>query len=283
MIGTTNKVPTARGLSTLTRPRFGPGMLLQHDDLDLLADYTRDLNRLLFRSLFGCGVVCGLEVKHAEECGKDTITVDGGLGLLCSGDPVYVPRQQTVVIDEECAGITETKLWVVLCRTTKACSPRPSMCASDDDEMASSATRERDGFEIRVLADPPKCACFCELPKDEGEGKEGEEAPADACGCVDPTDPCYLDHYNGVCGCECTDGDGCCDCIILALLNKDGESWKPDHRVRRFVRPVLMRDPVALREATDRKGPGSGTGTGSGGGAVKAGQGGGSKKRKTNP
>ena len=110
MIGSTSKIPTVKGLSTLVRPRFGPGMLLQHDDLDLLTDYTRELNRLLFRSLFGCGVICGLEVNYKENCGLETITVDAGIGLVCSGDPVYVPRQQTVILEARSAEMRITEI-----------------------------------------------------------------------------------------------------------------------------------------------------------------------------
>jgi hypothetical protein len=48
-------IPGIKGTSKLVRPRFGPGMLLQHEDLELLNTYTRDLSRLLFGSLFGWG------------------------------------------------------------------------------------------------------------------------------------------------------------------------------------------------------------------------------------
>jgi hypothetical protein len=271
MIGTTNKIPTVRGLSTLVRPRFGPGMLLQHDDLDLLTDYTRELNRLLFRSLFGCGVICGLEVKPNPSCGRDAITVDPGIGLVCSGDPVYVPRQEPILIDKDCAGVNDLKLWIVLCGISKSCSPRPSMCASEDDDMVSSATRERDGYEIKVVATPPKCACWCDPDAKRAATSTGAganvthsqrvppksgEAVDHSCQCVDPDDPCYEDHYNGVCGCLCDGDDGCCDCIVLARLIRKlvTDEWTIEHRVRRFIRPVLMRDPVVEREARQRAG-----------------------------
>jgi hypothetical protein len=55
----------------------------------------------------------------------------------------------------------------------------------------------------------------------------------------------------GECGCECCD----CECVVLALLirqpdGKTGETaeWKTDHSVRRFVRPVLTRDPQVWKE-----------------------------------
>src|SRR5687767_6061600 len=86
------------GLSTLVRPRFGPGMLLQHEDLEQLTTYMRDLSRLLFQSFFGCGVVCGLVVKGETKCERVQVTVSPGVALACSGDPVQVPAEKTVVL-----------------------------------------------------------------------------------------------------------------------------------------------------------------------------------------
>ena len=81
------------GLSTLVRPKFGPGMLLQHYDLELLNSHTRELSRLLIRSFFGCGVVCGLKVAAtAEECGGVIVQVETGVALTSGGDPVHVPN-----------------------------------------------------------------------------------------------------------------------------------------------------------------------------------------------
>ena len=76
MSGANNVCGTGKGLSTLVRPKFGPGMLLQHDDLEQLSAYTREINRLMFRSLFGCGVVCGLVVVPDENCGKVCMLYD---------------------------------------------------------------------------------------------------------------------------------------------------------------------------------------------------------------
>src|ERR1044072_9995177 len=84
-----------KGDSGLTRARFGPGMLLQHEDLEYLGNYPRELSRLLFRSFFGCGVVCGLVVKAEEKCGKGHVTVGSGLALACSGAPNWLPQPQT--------------------------------------------------------------------------------------------------------------------------------------------------------------------------------------------
>src|SRR5690349_3732411 len=102
------------GTSTLVRPKFGPGMLLQHEDLGALNDYTRELSRLMFRSLFGYGVVCGLVVNaEVDNCNKVSVTVGAGLALDCSGDPVYVPGDQRFVLDDKCYPDLPGTLWVV--------------------------------------------------------------------------------------------------------------------------------------------------------------------------
>ena len=66
--------------------------------------------------------------------------------------------------------------------------------------------------------------------------------------CKPETSVLYEDHYAGKCGCDCTENSECnCDCILLARLDNDGNNenpaWSADHSVRRFIRPVLMRDP----------------------------------------
>jgi hypothetical protein len=268
-------VDPVTGNSTLVRPRYSPGLLLRDDDLKQGVDYTRDLSRLLFRSLFGCGVVCGLEVKPTFTCGKLVITVGSGVALDCHGDPIEVPGPQSVSIDPTCNKEIPSKLWLVLRRTEKYCAPRSAECSCDDEDSSTVCTREREGFEIRVLNDVPDCACGCtevksqtetDVPKSaektdeqsqrkkqaaaQGGGtlSQGGETPSPDCRCADPTLECYQDHYCGKCGCECCD----CEWVMLAVVMNakqgDNSAWSVDHSVRRFVRPVLMRDPVVWRE-----------------------------------
>jgi hypothetical protein len=264
MSGSNATVNSVRGTSTLVRPRFEPGMLLQHEDLDQLSTYTRELNRLMFRSLFGCGVVCGLVVEvedSKKNCGKAYIAVGSGLALDSCGDPIYVPRKQRLAIDEDCEKNLESPLWVILCRTSNCCAPRTSICASDDDETTSVCTREREGYQIRVVSKQPSCGCGCDSPEETDPVQtdvnvdsvvvQGEHD----CLCVNPELPCYVDHYAGRCGGDCGDGSGgscgCdCDCVVLAALHRPNEEtdWAADHSVRRFIRPVLMRDPQVAKE-----------------------------------
>jgi len=278
MSGTTANLCAKGTSTTLVRPKFEPGMLLQHDDLDQLSLFTQELNRLLFRSFFGCGVICGLSIDIGKHCGQQCVKVAPGVGLTCVGDPVYVPTEQCIVIDVNCAPNPNAELWVVLCSKTKCCAPRTSMCPDDEDETASVCTRERYGFEICVVAKKPDCACGCKpKPKAAGESvdtsssddsdtemvlDESSIAPEpdttdDPCACVSPLDPCYKNHYDGKCTCECGECVGDCNCILLARLDRkqdgDNVTWTIDHTVRRFIRPVLMRDPLLPRKQAKKK------------------------------
>lgn len=248
-------VASTKGTSKLVRPKFGPGMLLEHEDLEGLNLYTRDLSRLMFQSLFGCGVICGLGVTIDTKCGKVKVTVGAGVALACSGDPVYVPADQTFTLDENCDPDLPSPLWVVLCGTEKCCAPRIATCSSDDDEAPSMCTRERDGYEIRVVSKRPECVCGCPEPDDK-YGQYEREFETE-CKCVDPEDPCYEDHYAGKCGCNCDECSNCdCKCILLARLVKTDDPehpWSVNHRVRRFIRPVLMRDPLVEAEEEARR------------------------------
>jgi hypothetical protein len=239
---------TAGGTGTLMLPQFAPGMLLQSDDLTALGTYSRDLNRLMFRSLFGCGVICGLKVTVLWKCDKLVITIDPGVALDCCGDPIQVTATQSITIDTECDPNFPPQLYVVLCEKNKCCAPRPAMCASDDGDSTPVCTREKYGFEIRVVKDRPDCACGCPDP-DENALLQTD------CQCANPKRECYQDHYQGVCGCDCCGGGSdctCdCNCVLLARLTQDpqnAQSWSADHRVRRFVRPVLIEDPLVRAE-----------------------------------
>ncbi len=91
-----------------------------------------------------------------------------------------MPKDQTFVLDEKCDASLTGTLWVVLCPWVKNCAPRTPMCPSDDDddESPSIDTRQRDGFDLRVLRNQPACACHCEPEESDKPG--GEDASVNA-------------------------------------------------------------------------------------------------------
>jgi hypothetical protein len=280
---TTTTVAKSKLPSDLQIPLFAAGQMLRHDDLAALANYTREITRLMLRSLFGCGVVCGLCVEATPACGKLTVTVEPGVALDCEGDIIHVSRTNTLTVDPTCntLGLPEC-LWVVLRGLQKCCAPRPVACSPDDDEVASTCTREQYWYEIQVLTEAPECVCACLERKQKGQasghdcdtsqstggsssyaesGTSSSAASKDTC--LEPSDHCYDDHKDGKCTCGCEECANCkCEWIMLARLKNphdDRKPWPVEHRVRRFVRPELLQDRGCKPKAQTEEQEGSDT------------------------
>ena len=134
----TDALATAEGRGNLVWPRFTPGLLLLDEDLTAGVDYTRELSRLLFRNLFGCGVICGLTVTGKEATGRClTVDVDCGLALDCIGDPVQVRQLQSVTIIATCDKALPSAVWVALRRRAHDCMPRELACPPEAGGLSS--------------------------------------------------------------------------------------------------------------------------------------------------
>src|SRR5882672_3226227 len=92
------------GVALLKRPLYKAGLLLEDDDLTAAVEYTRNMSKLLFRSLFGCGVICGLEVKGTLTCNRSRVkvTISPGVALDCEGNPIHVPKGFVFEYDPKC-------------------------------------------------------------------------------------------------------------------------------------------------------------------------------------
>lgn len=265
---------------TIERPLYAPGLILQDRDLTAAVDYTRDLNRLLFRTLFGCGVICGLKVSIRDKCNL-VVTVDPGLALDGCGDPLHLPGSAVITLEERDGvvvpegstdGPRNRQFWIIACAKDRRCEPRPTICDDSLDDTTQ-ATRARMATEISVTFDPPKCACGCldfdaigddanreELiarlrarsnPPPNGNGDNGGDGGGDGDGYqpAQPVNqPCYDSHTKGECPDDCGCGSACSSgcCVLLGWAIWSSEGWQVFHYgVRRFVRPVLLADPIA--------------------------------------
>jgi hypothetical protein len=248
----TDALATAEGRGNLVWPRFTPGLLLLDEDLTAGVDYTRELSRLLFRNLFGCGVICGLTVTGKEATGRClTVDVDCGLALDCIGDPVHVRQPQSVTIMATCDKALPSAVWVALRRREHDCMPRELACPPEAGGQSSAKTRTIDAYEIAVLDHRPDKACGCPeavtTPGTSGQtpptptvvgaaatvaggasttparGRAAAAAaqPTDAPPTALATQPsatqpdCYKDHRDGICACDCCAGS---EWVLLAKL-----------------------------------------------------------------
>jgi hypothetical protein len=262
-------------VGVLERPRYSPGLILEDSDLTAAVDYTRALNRLLFRSLFGCGVVCGLTVSIGTDCGLQ-VTVAPGLALDGCGDPLQLAgpvtlelgRREGVLPAQGTEGPPERtrEFWVVACASEKPCAPRTLVCDGDDLDGTRQPTRTRATTEISVSFTAPQCACGCKPPGKETEnGKREPSAKSSLLGDsvqspLEVLDPhgCHKAHREDPgCPADCGCGSACsCGCCVLLArvqwvetrLSPQG-GWTAVHDgVRRFIRPLLLPDPMAAIE-----------------------------------
>ena len=271
--GTDDRLATTV-IGQIERPLYAPGLILQDSDLTAAVDYTRELNRLLFRTLFGCGVICGLRVGIREDCGL-TVTIAPGLALDGCGDPLHLPGPATVKLDERDGVLSppgtretpkRTEFWILACGAERRCAPRSLVCDDSLDDIRQ-ATRARGTTEISISFDPPDCACAFSpdaLPSDSNEREalakrllsvaevdaarasgtndtKGDDQPKPA-GNQSPrgqiTDDCPAD-----CGCGSACECGCC--VLLGWAQWTDAGWVVLHKgVRRFVRPQLVDDPI---------------------------------------
>ena len=154
--------------AVLERPRFSPGLILEDGDLTAAVDYAREFNRLLFRNLFGCGVVCGLIVTVSERCGL-TVTVNAGLALDGCGDPIQLPKPAVIMINDNMAEewkrqSAKQQFWVILCGKEKYCRPRSIVCESDEFDGVAQPTPIRALSEVSTIQTKEgelPCVCGC--------------------------------------------------------------------------------------------------------------------------
>jgi hypothetical protein len=238
-------VPPKPGLSSLVRPQFSPGLLLEDDDLNAAVKYTRDLMRLMLRSMFGCGVVCGLDVTTKLTCGgsKLEVSVAPGVAVDCAGNMIEVESTWTQEFDSDCRDFPAA-MWVVICYDEKCCRPKDVTCSDDDSQTQH--TRVRAGFNIYLYGAIPDCACRCATTDDHAAGGSTSTthgcchgyvapAPAGAAPPVPPEEcPCYIDHYKGKCG-----GDCGCTCVLLGKIDPKTPGSTTNVEGVRRVRPVL--------------------------------------------
>lgn len=218
-----NAIMSVCGNSNSLRPHFGPGMLLQHDDLEQITEYNSSLLRLVLKSLLGCGVICGLEVKRNPEERLAYLLVSAGLALDGDGHPISVPSTVKIDLDSTCQSV-RPPFRVVLCRKTRPCAMRATTC--DSQENSSVHTRESEGFEIRVVTN-----------YNGPSSRELNKA-----------------YTNNECLCDLD-----CTCVLLAEVNKKGtnDTWIVDNSVRRWLRPVLQssttgQSPASATAVADR-------------------------------
>jgi hypothetical protein len=182
--------------ATLERPRYSTGLILEESDLTSAVEYTRSLSRLLARNMFGCGVICGLEVTMGADCGL-IVNVAPGLALDGCGDPVEVPAPIALELEEsEVVRLFnppgKAEFWVVLCGGEKLCAPRAVPCESGGYDEVAQPTRIRSLAVVSLAFEKPECLCESRPAALPGGKPRVGCAPGSGCGTACARGCCLL-------------------------------------------------------------------------------------------
>ena len=131
---------------------FKDGMIVTADDLRTAMHYPVALMQALNKAVYGCGVVCGFELKPDPElCGREgrcdtckddsevtypnfIVEVGRGTALDCYGLPIELCKPVRVDVSPETCGCDEKGGIVCLFirRTSASEAPRGNCCAQTD-------------------------------------------------------------------------------------------------------------------------------------------------------
>lgn len=226
------------------RPRYFHGMLV--DDKQFLAEqgYHIGKRRLLNRTLYGSGVVCGLGLKWKK--GRPWIEVESGLALDCAGNEIWVENSRRIDLLDlipkatkekgtECLpenGEEKKSYYYLGIRYNEVSTDPVSVYlpGGSCEERACEYSRVKEGYCIEVVEcirptyDPGLLKRFCECAK--------------GCAPEDKPDECSEAKELGCWNCEGLEGKELCKCHYLAQFCEQsipcpdcGPCDKPDYVV----------------------------------------------------
>ena len=172
---TTEKQETKCEYNSFRQLRYFPGLLL--DDRDFVDQQTYHIQkrRLLNRTLYGWGVVCGLDLKREKD--PHFFTVTSGLALDCCGREIWVDRNLTIDVraleqprTNKNGKAGETKdcpeppeqgkprtVYVGIAYKEDRSDPKPVYVTRNGcEDLACEPTRIKEGYCVTLLPNCPK-------------------------------------------------------------------------------------------------------------------------------
>lgn len=224
----------------LKRPRYFHGMLLDERDFKDEQAYHIKKRWLLNRMLYGCGVVCGLDLKRASGTG---VSIGPGMAFDCRGREIWVPEDYAVEIkdllarddfrdacdDTDPPPLPET---YYLCLSYLECESDPVSSHISDNACKTRGcenSRTQEGFKVGLMKCPEGeieqgllGRLITGRPRKSGNAYQ-QSASYDA---ADQADATLLDFLKEWC-CDpvpCPCEDPCeCQCVIVGRFVVDAE------------------------------------------------------------
>ncbi|MFC8130879.1 hypothetical protein [Streptomyces sp. NPDC057302] len=157
--------------------QFRDGMVVTAEDLDTAQRYAASLLKTVLRAYFGCGVVCGLDLRLKKPAGgrpATVLVVDRGVAIDCHGYPLELCKPVELDLGPDACGYAapSDEIFILLRRATS--QEKPCDCATEDEHSACRRVREH----VMVKAVSPD-----ELNALPGDICRASEERDDCCGC----------------------------------------------------------------------------------------------------
>jgi hypothetical protein len=248
--------------------KFSNGMLVTADDLGAAMRYPLSVVQVLFKAFFGCGIVCGLELKAAApaatpppderdaagnvvrprpaECDADYgLTIEKGVALGCDGYPIELcgPLKLDLTPDPCRLDRGTKEMFIALRRVTAAeASAGPCGCGAGGDSSGQQCTRVLDHALVQAF--------------------DKEHLPGELCQTAEAKKPACTAQPSGVPGqvappslCDCLKQCGACACcgdpwVLLGSVMVGEQGLGPIRREgARYVKPIACHCAAPKTEA----------------------------------
>ncbi|WP_222271570.1 hypothetical protein [Modestobacter marinus] len=152
----THALPETTKPTTIEAVTFRDGMIVTADDLDAAMRYPTSLLLTVFRAFFGCGVVCGLELRLKQPTGGGwVLCIDRGVAVDGHGHPIELCAAVELDLSPEACACEPPpdKVGIAVRRITSDQAPHDA-CTCDLDEPRFDCRRVRDHVVVKAFTEP---------------------------------------------------------------------------------------------------------------------------------
>lgn len=248
------RLPEQFKATQIERVKFRDGMIVTAEDLEAAMLYPSSMLHIVLRSYFGCGIVCGLDLKPDPKAGGAStfvVCLSKGVAFDCNGYPLELCGPVKLDLSPDACSCEDPpeEVCIAIRRVTSDEAPHDG-CSCSTDDPRFQCSRVRDHVMVKAflpdeLVELNSCLCAKPAPVGEDEdcdddddvkedGRDGSDGRGEPSG--------RPQALPGLCDCltTCTDC-GCCDeswILVGCVRLKQEGIVRVDTSRRQYVKPI---------------------------------------------
>jgi hypothetical protein len=228
--------------------KFRDGMIVTADDLESAMRYPASMLHTVLKAYFGCGVVCGLELKpdpNAHGVETFVLCVTEGVAFDCNGYPLELCGGVKLDLSPDRCSYDEPpdQVFIAIRRVTSDEAPKDP-CTCDTDDPRFQCSRIRDHVQVKAFVESDLAELgpsLCERKVHPTANEKNNHSDDKSAPGYQPDQPDRQGH--DLCACLTTCSDCACTeeswvLIGSVPLTSTGIGDQPDYERRKYVRPT---------------------------------------------